>query len=281
MRDGTSPTGRIGVIVPTGIATDDTTKFFFADCVDDKRLVSLFDFENRAALFPGVSTAAMKFCLLTLSGRERPVDEAEFVFFAHRTADLADPERRFTLSPDDLALINPNTKTAPSSGPRVTPRSRAKIYRNVPVLVRDGDPDGNPWGIEFQQGLFNMTSDSHLFRTREELEPEVRLARQRLGQRRRDVAPLYEAKMAASFDHRAADVVASRHRSRSTRTARAAQSKPIIEDPTYVAQPRYWVGSSDVRERLDASGRDALAARVSGHHERDERANAWSLRPCP
>jgi hypothetical protein len=54
MRDGTSPTGRMGVIVPTGIATDDTTKFFFADCVDDKRLVSLFDFENALRLFAGI-----------------------------------------------------------------------------------------------------------------------------------------------------------------------------------------------------------------------------------
>src|SRR5690606_6806770 len=31
MRNAISPTGRVGVIVPTGIATDDTTKHFFAD----------------------------------------------------------------------------------------------------------------------------------------------------------------------------------------------------------------------------------------------------------
>src|SRR5690606_13510054 len=30
MRNAISTTGRVGVIVPTGIATDDTTKFFFA-----------------------------------------------------------------------------------------------------------------------------------------------------------------------------------------------------------------------------------------------------------
>ena len=29
-----SPTGRVGCIVPTGIATDDTTKFFFQDLVE-------------------------------------------------------------------------------------------------------------------------------------------------------------------------------------------------------------------------------------------------------
>ena len=30
----------------------------------------------------------------------------------------------------------------------------------------------NPWGISFMQGLFNMTSDSHLFHTRDELESD-------------------------------------------------------------------------------------------------------------
>ena len=35
------PTGRVGMIVPSGIATDDTTKVFFADLVDGRSLVSL------------------------------------------------------------------------------------------------------------------------------------------------------------------------------------------------------------------------------------------------
>ena len=35
-------------MVPAGIATDDTAKAFFADCVSSRRLVSFFDFENSA-----------------------------------------------------------------------------------------------------------------------------------------------------------------------------------------------------------------------------------------
>ena len=47
----------------------------------------------------------------------------------------------------------------------------------VPVVLfdlppKEGDPNGNPWGISFMQGLFNMTSDPHLFHTREELEDD-------------------------------------------------------------------------------------------------------------
>jgi hypothetical protein len=37
--------------VQSGIATDDTTKYFFADLMEKRALVSLYDFENREAIF--------------------------------------------------------------------------------------------------------------------------------------------------------------------------------------------------------------------------------------
>jgi hypothetical protein len=39
-----APVGRLGIIVPSGIATDDTTKDFFADLVEKRVLVCLYDF---------------------------------------------------------------------------------------------------------------------------------------------------------------------------------------------------------------------------------------------
>ena len=48
--------GRAGMIVPTGIATDNTTKDFFADLVRKRSLVSLFDFENKQKVFPGIDS---------------------------------------------------------------------------------------------------------------------------------------------------------------------------------------------------------------------------------
>ena len=68
MSGAMSAGGRVGVVVPTGIATDDTTKFFFQDLMESKSLVSLYDFENREKLFPAVHSR-MKFCLLTITGR--------------------------------------------------------------------------------------------------------------------------------------------------------------------------------------------------------------------
>ena len=71
MRNVVNERGRVGCVLPTGIATDDTTKFFFQDVVGTKSLVSLFDFENRRGLFPDVDSR-MKFCLFTAGSGAQP-----------------------------------------------------------------------------------------------------------------------------------------------------------------------------------------------------------------
>jgi len=76
-------------------------------------LVSLYDFENRENIFPAVDSR-YKFCLFTVSGAHK-ANMADFAFFLHRTIELKDEYRKFTLSVGDLKSINPNTKTCPYS----------------------------------------------------------------------------------------------------------------------------------------------------------------------
>lgn len=211
MRGAVGPTGRAGVIVPTGIATDDTTKLYFQDLIERRSLASLYDFENRDAVFPGVHRS-YKFCLLTLTGSNRPAtDGATFVFFAHQTEDLTDPERLFALTAKDIALLNPNTRTCPVFRTRRDAELTKAIYRRVPVLLREGDPDGNPWGIKFST-MFHMSNDSHLFRTRDQLESDGWTLEGNVFTRDGDrYLPLYEAKMLHHFDHRLGDVRPRRH----------------------------------------------------------------------
>ena len=65
-------------------------------------------------------------------------------------AQLAEPERRFTLSPGQIAAINPNTKTAPIFRSRADADLTAKIYYRVPVLINEAKGrDGNPWRVDF------------------------------------------------------------------------------------------------------------------------------------
>ena len=99
--------GRAGLICPTGIATDDSTKACFEHITGQHRLAALYDFENREAIFPSVHRS-YKFALLTL-GSDCP--EADFLFFATRVEHLRDPRRHFRLSADDIHLLNPNTHT--------------------------------------------------------------------------------------------------------------------------------------------------------------------------
>ena len=62
---------------------------------------------------------------------------------------------------------------------------------------------GNPWGITFKN-LFNMTDDADLFRTREKLEQDGwHLHGNVFTRDGKRMLPLYEAKMAHYFDHRA------------------------------------------------------------------------------
>jgi len=238
------PTGRVGCIVPSGIATDDTTKFFFQDLMDSRSLVSLYDFENREGIFAGVHRS-YKFCLLTLTGSARPATRgAEFVFFAHNTGDLLEKERRFTLSAEDIALINPNTRTCPVFRSRRDAELTKEIYRRVPVLVKEGSPEENPWGIKFAT-MFHMANDSHLFRTREQLEHEGwRLVGNVFVCGEKKYLPLYEAKMLHHFNHRFGTYAGINNNSGNTHLP--APNDDQLKNPTYQIMPRYWVPEEEV-----------------------------------
>jgi len=246
-----SDRGRVGIIVPSGIATDDTTKYYFQDIMDSAALVSLHDFENRHGIFPGVHRS-YKFSLMTLAGAAQPATSgAQFVFFAWGVEDLQDEERRFTLSAADIALLNPNTRTCPIFRSKRDAELTKAIYRRVPILIIEGTPEENPWGISFLR-MLDMSNDSGLFRTREQLEEKGwQLQGNRFVRNNEVYLPLYEAKMTHIFNHRAASVVLS-----ATATARQGQPNTLslrqLEDPQIFPLPRYWVNSLDVTSRLDA-----------------------------
>ncbi len=263
-------TGSVGIIVPTGIATDDTTKYFFRALMTRRSLVSLYDFENRKKLFPAVDSR-MKFCLLTLTGEERPaIQGADFVFFAQDVADLRDDHRHFTLTAEDIELINPNTRTCPIFRSKRDAELTKAIYRRVPVLILEEEkddqgrvirPEQNPWGVRFRQGLFNMTSDSHLFRTREQLEAAgYRLVGNRFvkgggasGEGRMQTGdvylPLYEAKMIWQFDHRFGtfEGVSSRKGSHLPSFVKGENGRPSELPTTW-----YWVQNEVVLTKINS-----------------------------
>jgi hypothetical protein len=195
-----APRGRAGIIVPTGIATDATTAPFFGDLVESGTLVSLYDFENKEAIFP--IHRSFKFCLLTMAGSEAGTGRSTSLSSSIRIDDLHDDDRHFTLTPEEILLINPNTKNCPIFRSKRDAEITKAVYRRVPVLVNEGKGEaGNPWGVSFQ-AMFHMSNDSHLFRTREEMEEAgFVLEGNRFVKGEEVWLPLYEAKM-FHYDHR-------------------------------------------------------------------------------
>lgn len=235
-----------GIIVPTNIATDASTAPFFSELITKRRLSCLFDFDNSSGLFPSVASL-QRFCLLTLGHNE---DATRFAFLLSHVEQISEYERCFSLSSEMIARLNPNTHTAPLFRSRIDAESTAKIYKKVPVLVKDGMGDeGNPWKAEFRQGLFNMTSDSNLFFTAVQLIKDG-FIRDGLGWKRGDdyFVPLYEAKMMTIYDYRFGSYPPGH-----TQDTRALP-RPSIElqqDPVFEVNPRYWVSSSEVETRIN------------------------------
>ncbi len=236
--------GRLGVILPTGIATDATTQYFFKDLVEHGAIASLYDFENSKPLFEGVHRS-FKFCLLTLTGRDLREPAADFAFFAHDPTDLDRPGVRFALSPEEITLLNPNTSTCPVFRSRRDAEITLGIYRRVPVLIREGNRNGNPWGVQFMR-MFDMTNDASLFHTLDNLQAEGWKLRGNIFRRgEQEMLPLYEAKMIHHYDYRWATYEPDGSVRDLTPEERA--------NADFAPLPRYWVRKSDVDSKL--SGR--------------------------
>ena len=212
VRDIINNNGRCGVIVPTGIATDNTTKDFFGDLIQRQSLASLYDFENREAIFSSVHRS-YKFSLLVMTNKS--IKSTNFAFFLTQVKHLENKQRVFTLAPEDIALINPNTLTCPVFRTRQDADLTKKIYQRIPVLENESTGE-NPWGISFMR-MFDMANDSNLFK----------------DEKGENLLPLYEAKMFHHFDHR----WASYDDQRNTNDV----SLDDKNNPDFFVTPRYWV----------------------------------------
>ena len=204
------PNGIVGLLTPSGIASDKSASDFFQSVATTGRLSGLIDFENRHGgfdpFFPDVDSR-FKFCALIMGGTQRLFKEAICAFFLRSVDDLADPERAFTLTPADFAKVNPNTGTSPIFRTRRDATITTGIYDRLPVLVdrRKSEPI-SMFPVRYMR-MFDMTNDSNLFITKPELEATaypVGGGRWRRGGL--EFVPLYVGRSVKHFDHRAASV---------------------------------------------------------------------------
>lgn len=274
-----SPMGRAGFIVPSGLATDNSTKEFFGELISKRSLDSFFEFENEG-FFSGAGQGHMlRFALTTIVGSAQEIPETRFLFQGKKIEHLHDPERVFTLSPEDIFRVNPNTLTCPIFQSRYDAEITKKIYQRVPVLIREasGDqPEVNPWGITFMR-MFDMSNDSHLFKTYEDLIGEgYELDGNHFVKDKSEYVPLYEAKMVYLYNHRYGDF-SKTNGERAHILPRATNEE--LADLNSTSIPFYWVPERDVNNEL--AKKDWFYEWLIGWRDvTDARASARSLISC-
>jgi hypothetical protein len=235
------PGGMVGLLTPSGIASDLSASEFFRKVATGGHLKALYDFENKKVFFPDVH-ASFKFCVLAFSP-SREFDTAKCAFYLHSIGELNNPEQTFPITAADFARVNPNTGTAPIFRTRRDMALTTAIYDRCPVLVDRSDAEPQAaWPVKYNR-MFDMTNDSHLFRTKAEL--EGREGAWPIGGNRWQSAagewvPLYEGKMVQAFDHRAAGIVINPEN-----LNRPAQPLPATPeqsaDPAWLADPQFWI----------------------------------------
>ena len=238
--------GMVGLLTPSGIASDKTAARFFKGVATEGRLKALYDFENKKVFFPDVH-ASFKFCIFVAS--PSPIGEAAHcAFYLHDISERDDPERCFPLTAESFARVNPNTGTAPIFRTRRDAALTTAIYGRLPVLVdRSSGAEVKAWPVNYAT-MFHMTNDSGLFRTHAELEERegtYPIGGNRFASPAGEWVPLYEGKMVQAFDHRAASVVVNlknQHRPSQPEPATLDQHR----DPEWLPAPQFWVLQSEI-----------------------------------
>src|SRR5208337_1265581 len=219
-----------GILVPIGISTDDTTKFFFGHLIENQSLVQLVGFENEEFIFPEVHHS-FKFCALTMSGINVKNKSTDFVFFCRKYSDISQRLRHFELTHTDFVKINPNTLTCPIFRTHIDAELTKKIYYRNSVLVNE-QFEKNEFYVSFFS-MFHMSNDSNLFQVKS-------------GP---NLTPLLEAKMIQQFDHRYGTYQGATQANLNQGNL-PLPSDAQKKDPNFLVLPQYWVPKKEVLERL-------------------------------
>lgn len=241
-----------GLVLPTGIAVNDSTKEFFTKLIDENRIISLYDFVNREKIFDIASLS--RFCLLTVGQKQDTPREVSGGFYLTRLDHLLDPARIYKLKTTDFELLNPNTKTCPVFRTSRDAILTTKIYKHCKVIINDNTNE-NPWDVKFGS-MFNMSTASHLFRTYEQLMDQgAKLHGNTFLLDDMTYVPLYEGKMIWHYNHHFGTI------NEGTKEKPARQMPmPTLDEfrnPHHNIMPWYWVPELDKNNRLkktDAKG---------------------------
>jgi len=249
-RDG----GRMGMIVPSGIYTDNGTKelrnLFLEKC-DWDWLWSLINWNK---LFTSVYYR-FKFAIIIVNKKGK-TENIKCGFNKKSFESWHQAEQEFlTLPLEKIVQFSPLSKAILETSTYEDLAIVTKIYENS-VLLGDSGPDG--WGIQYATE-FHMTNDSHLFPPRAWWEergytpdeygrwippegepPELRYRGKKIGEPGDIALPLYEGRMIGQFDFSEKGWVSGRGRS--------AKWRDIPWDDK-VIEPQFIMSDTTIKEK--------------------------------
>jgi hypothetical protein len=271
------PGGLVGLLVPTGLATDLGSMALFRNLVEKGRLRIFYDFENRKGFFPEVDSR-FRFALVVFEGRNNSSHRGEgkgvkMAFFLKGPEEVEDKRRSLTLSRTDIALFNPNTLTLPLFRTPQDAELTRHLYQKADVLYLEA-PKKDPWKIRLGL-LMPLERRSSFLCMSQDLQGAERFGHRLVFKGKRYV-PFWEAKMFHQYNHRYADYASG-----------AIQALPActLSDPTYLVAPAYYLPEDVLEKRLshlespDLPRRQWLIAFRNVARATDERTVIFSILP--
>lgn len=220
-----SKKGYCGLIVQSGLFTDDLSKEFFQELMLNMNIVSVYDFDNVNRLFP--IHRQMRFSLITLSKEKN--EKTKFRFYLTKIEDINSGINPIEISIKDISLINPNTLNCPMVKDNFTFKLLQKLYKiGQPINSPKSEYKYRLWGE-----MYNMSRGA-IFRW-DNLNEKM------------NYVPLYESKYFNQFDHRFAGFnnVDTEDRLKGNTVQLTSNFKANFGEPDF----RYFVLSEEVNQK--------------------------------
>jgi type I restriction-modification system DNA methylase subunit len=232
----TRSAGLLGLIIPSGIATDSYNQTFFNHIIEKRLMISLYDFENRGYFFKDVDSS-FKFCAITISGGKINEQSPTFSFFCKRVEELKYSGKTYVLEWNDFALFNPITKTSPVFRNYEDYILTKKLYTYGNILINNND---SKCDITFQL-MFMMNSDSEHFLKINQINT--------IESYERLFLPLYEGKMISTYNHRFQSIIFNSNNSK--RPAQPVEIKfELLQNSSFKSTPLSFVEKLNVDKRV-------------------------------
>lgn len=158
--------GRLGIIIPSGIYSDDGSKELRNLFINNNKWEWLYSFENKEAIFDIHRSFKFNPIIIQKNGE---TDFVKTAFMQHSLNNWEEGKNVLSYQKEQIKKFSPFNLAFLELKNERDVKIVEKIYNNS-VLLGDKGADG--WNLSYAQGDFNMTNDSKYFIKRQKLEEQ-------------------------------------------------------------------------------------------------------------